>query len=64
MFISSVRADAGNTSDKSPWGNFWFAPLGYRSNAGSRVTPVSALTLPDVLACVRVLAESFAIMPF
>ncbi|MBP0714820.1 phage portal protein [Burkholderia sola] len=64
MFISRIRADIGAPSDKSPWGNFWFAPLGYRSTAGSRVTATSALSLPDVLACVRVLAESFAIMPF
>ncbi|MFP3564700.1 phage portal protein [Paraburkholderia sp. SIMBA_030] len=62
MFISHIRADVA--TDKSPWGNFWFAPVGYRTSAGARVTPASAMTLPDVLACVRVLAESFAIMPF
>lgn len=62
MFISRMRADGA--TDRSPWGSFWFAPVGVRTSSGVRVTPASAMTLPDVLACVRVLAESFAIMPF
>ncbi|WP_341313890.1 phage portal protein [Paraburkholderia sp. IMGN_8] len=62
MFLSRIRADGA--TDRSPWGSFWFAPVGIRTSSGVRVTPASAMTLPDVLACVRVLAESFAIMPF
>lgn len=62
MFISSVRSEA--PADRSPWGNFWFQPLGLRTQSGVRVTPASAMTLPAVFACVRVLAESFATLPF
>ena len=64
MFISSIYADGGGSSDRSPWGQFWFQPVGMRTQSGARVTPSSSMTLPDVLACVRVLAESFAVMPF
>lgn len=63
MFITSLRADAGG-SDRSPFGNFWFEPVGMRTNAGVRVTPASSLALPAVWACVNVLAKSFALMPF
>jgi HK97 family phage portal protein len=63
MFITSVRSEAPG-GDRSPWGNFWFQPIGLRTSAGVRVTPASAMTLPAVLSCVRVLSESFAIMPF
>lgn len=61
MFISSIRADAG---DRSPWSSWWFQPIGLRTSSGVRVTPASAMTLPAVLSCVRVLAESFAVVPF
>jgi len=61
MFISSIRSEA---DDRSPAGRFWFEPIGMRTAAGVRVTPASAMALPAVFACVRVLAESFAIMPF
>jgi phage portal protein BeeE len=50
--------------DRSVWGNFWFEPVGLRTLAGARVTAAAAMTLPTVFACVRVLAESFAVMPF
>jgi HK97 family phage portal protein len=61
MFITRIKADAG---DRSPGGSFWFEPVGLRTQSGVRVTASSSMTLPAVLACVRVLAESFAIMPF
>lgn len=60
MFISQIKADSG---DRSPWGNFWFEPVGGRSASGVRVTPDRAMHLPVVYACVRVLAESFGILP-
>lgn len=63
MFISSIRSEAVS-GDRSPWGNFWFQPVGLRTQSGVRVTPASAMTLPAVMSCVRVLAESFAILPF
>ena len=61
MFRSLLRADTG---DRSPWGQFWFQPVGRQSSAGIRVDPKSAMRLSAVYACVRVLAESFAVLPF
>ncbi|HYD58960.1 MAG TPA: phage portal protein [Noviherbaspirillum sp.] len=61
MFISRVRSEA---NDRSPFGRFWFEPIGLLTRSGARVTPSTAMTLPAVLACVRVLAESFAVLPF
>lgn len=63
MFITKISADSGSR-DRSPSGEFWFRPIGIRTAAGVRVTPETALALPAVLSCVRVLAESFAVMPF
>lgn len=62
MFITKVRSQAGG--DRSPWGDFFFQPIGLRTQSGARVTPATAMGNPDVLACVKVLAESFATMPF
>ena len=56
------RADAGG--DRSAYGSFWFEPIGMRSSSGMRVTAGSAMRLSAVYSCVRVLAESFAILPF
>jgi HK97 family phage portal protein len=61
MFISSVRAGG---FDRSPWGDFYFAPLQQFSRGGLRVTPATALGLPTVYSCIKVIAESFAVMPF
>jgi len=58
MFMR-LKASA-DTSDRSPWGNFWFSSV-----PSSRVTtPDSALALTPVYACVKVLAESFASLDF
>ena len=67
MFVSlfnrsGPRSAAGD--DRSPYGNFFFEPIGSRTAAGQRVTPATALALPAVFAAVRVLSESFACMPF
>lgn len=51
------------STDRSPWGDFWFQPVG-ASGGVVRVTPDSALQITAVFACARVLAESFAILPF
>ena len=61
-FFSGKKADS--MLDRSPFGSFWFSPIGQLSLTGMRVTPESALALPAVFASVRVLAESFAILPF
>ena len=60
FFNSSPRAD----SDRSPWGDFWFSPVGGTSSSGVMVTPDGAMRLSAVYACVRVLTESFAVLPF
>ena len=60
MFLSRLRA---GSDDRSPWGNFWFSPVSRAGGAGVRVTPDSALSLPVVFACVRVLSESFGVLP-
>lgn len=59
MFLTSLKAEG----DRSPWGDFWFQPVGQRGNT-IRVDHDSALRLSAVYACVRVLAEALAIMPF
>lgn len=59
MFISRIKADG----DRSPYGNFWFEPVTTRTVSGMRVSPDRALQLPVVFSCVRVLAESFAVLP-
>ncbi|HWU69213.1 MAG TPA: phage portal protein [Stenotrophobium sp.] len=61
MFLTKMRASAAD--DRSPWGDFWFTPVASRTATGLRVSPDRALQLPAVLACVRVLAESFSILP-
>lgn len=59
MFLSLFRAGA----DRSPWGDFFFSPVGRAGDVGG-VTADSALTLSAVYGCVRVRAESFALLPF
>lgn len=59
MFLSGFKAD----NDRSPWGDFWFSPVGATSQTGQRVSPDMALQITAVFACVAVLAESFAILP-
>jgi hypothetical protein len=58
MFIGP-RADDG---DRSPWGDFWFKPVPYKG--GGDVSPDSALQLTAVYACVRILSEGVASLPF
>lgn len=62
MFASLFRADA--SGDRSVFGNFWFSDVGSRTGSGARVTAGSALGHPTVFACIRVKAESFAVLPF
>jgi HK97 family phage portal protein len=59
MFLSKYRA---NADDRSVFGDFWFTPTG-RTVAGQPVSPERAMMLPVVLSCVRVLAESMAVLP-
>jgi HK97 family phage portal protein len=61
MFASLLRA---GPDDRSAWGNFWFQPVGMGTASGVRVDAAAAMKLSAVYACVRVLTESFAILPF
>lgn len=56
-----AKAESG---DRSPFGDFWFQPVGMNSGSGVRVTAESALRSAAVFAAVRVLAETFAALPF
>jgi HK97 family phage portal protein len=61
MFLSRIRAAS---DDRSPWSGFWFNPVGARTASGMRVSPDTALQLSTVFACVRIIAQSFACLPF
>ena len=65
MLVSlfSGRGPRAEGDDRSPWGNFWFEPVGLRSMGGPRVSSLSAMGLPAVWSCVQVLSKSFALMP-
>lgn len=62
MWALKIRASAA--PDRSLWGSFWFEPVGRRADGTARVTPATAMGLPEVYACVRVLAQSLAVMDF
>ena len=62
MFLTKLQASAsGGGSASEDW---FFRAIGLPTSAGVNVTPARALTLPAVWSCIRVLAESFAILPF
>lgn len=50
--------------DRSPWGDFWFTPVGTKTTSGMQVTGETAMRLAAVYACVRVLSETMAMLPF
>jgi HK97 family phage portal protein len=52
-----------STSDRSPWGDFFFEPVSVRSVSGMRVSADSAMRLAAVYACVRILSETMASLP-
>ena len=60
-FLNPFRASA---DDRSPWGDFWFTPVTARTASGIRVSADSALRLSAVYACVRILSETLAMLPF
>ena len=62
MFLN-IRADDSDNGDRSPWGNFWFEPVPMRGGVGVGASD-QALQLTAVYACVRVLAEGVATLPF
>ncbi len=52
------------SGDRSPYGGFWFEPVGVHTSSGLRVSVDSALQLSAVYACVRIIASQFASLPF
>lgn len=52
------------SGDRSPYGGFWFEPVGVHTSSGLRVSADSALQLSAVYACVRIIASQFASLPF
>ena len=50
--------------DRSPWGGFWFEPVGVHTTAGMRVTADGSMQLSAVFASVRIISSQFASLPF
>jgi HK97 family phage portal protein len=61
MFLN-IRAE-DDSGDRSPWGDFWFSSIPFKGSP-HQVTADAAMRLTAVYACVRVLAESVAMLPF
>lgn len=59
MFRSLFRA----SSDRSPWGDFWFKPVS-QTIAGASVSAETSMQLGAVYACVKNISEDFAKLPF
>lgn len=59
--LGGPRADS---EDRSPWGSFWFEPVTMRTASGARISSETAMRLSSVYACVRILSESMASLPF
>jgi HK97 family phage portal protein len=62
-FFTLLDRFKASTSDRSPWGDFFFEPVSVRSSSGMRVSPDGALRLSAVYACVRILSETMASLP-
>ena len=60
-FFNRFRASA---DDRSPWGDFWFEPVSVRTGSGVRVSADHSMRLAAVYACVRILSETMASLPF
>lgn len=52
-----------NSSNRSPVDDFWFQPI-ISTTTGVRVSPERAMMLSTVYACIKVLAETVAQLPF
>lgn len=63
-FFRNFRGPRADSDDRSPWGSFWFEPVTVRSMSGARISSESAMRLSAVYACVRILSESMASLPF
>ncbi|MEL6316244.1 MAG: phage portal protein [Pseudomonadota bacterium] len=65
-FLRGVFAGAGDAAPRSrdPLDDFWFGEATRAAAAGETVTTDTAMTVPAVLACVELLAESIGTLPF
>lgn len=61
--ISTFRRLFGRDNTPGPGDDFWYNPIG-TNYSGVKVTPESAMGCTAVLGCVRVIAETFAGLPF
>lgn len=59
MFISRINASA----DRSPWGDFFFEPVGMRGLSGARVSADSAMALSAVFRAVSLISGHIAMLP-
>ena len=62
-FFDKFNPFKASSSDRSPWGDFWFGPTPMRTGSGGMVTADSSMQLASVYACVRVLTETMASLP-
>lgn len=60
MFLSKIQAAS---DDRSPWGDFWFQPVGGRSFSGVQVTTETAQQLSAVFRAVSLLSGHLAMLP-
>jgi len=63
-FFRNFGGPRADSDDRSPWGSFWFEPVTMRTVSGARISSETALRLSAVYACVRILSESMASLPF
>lgn len=61
MFFNPAKADAG---DRSPWGGFFFNPVGMATSSGARISGDGALALTAAWSSVKNISEDFAKLPF
>ncbi len=61
--MGAPRAEAA-AGTPGPTDGYWYTPYGAVSLANSVVTPETAVQASTVLACIKVISETFVIMPF
>lgn len=59
MFLSKISA----SNDRSPFGNFWFEPVGTRTMSGMRVSADTAMQLSAVFRAVSLVSGHMAMLP-
>ena len=50
-------------SDKAPWDDYWYEPIGARTHAGINVTPESAMRFATVFACIQKISKTISSLP-